>query len=132
MERTIMVDGVGRLFKTSGLTPRIYRGICGRDLFRDIARLETEWKPGESNAELLLIYEDLAYTMAKQGNDALPDDDERKQKPFPDTPDKWLDTDLLSIGEIFDMIIEAGNDQEDDKDTVRQATQADFDRFKRG
>ena len=42
------------------------------------------------------------------------------------------DTDLLSIGEIFDMVIEAGNDQEDDKDTVRQATQADFDRFKRG
>lgn len=42
------------------------------------------------------------------------------------------DTDLLSIGEIFDMIIEAGNDQEDDNDTVRQATQADFDRFKRG
>jgi hypothetical protein len=29
------------------------------------------------------------------------------------------------------MIIEAGNDREDDQDGVRMATQADFDRFKR-
>ena len=125
MERTIMVDGVGRLFKTSGLTPRIYRGICGRDLFRDIARLETEWKPGESNAELLLIYEDLAYTMAKQGNDALPDDDERKQKPFPDTPDKWLDgIEVLSIYDVLPEIAKMGREDNMTTAVSKKKTQA--------
>lgn len=116
MERTIKVDGVGRLFKTSGLTPRIYRGICGRDLFRDIARLETEWKSGESNAELLLIYEDLAYTMAKQGNDSLPDTDERKIIPFPETPDEWLDG--IEVLSIYDVLPEIAKMWREDNQTT--------------
>ena len=39
------------------------------------------------------------------------------------------DTDLLTIGEIYDMIIETSNER--DGDNVRNATQADFDAFKR-
>jgi hypothetical protein len=38
------------------------------------------------------------------------------------------DTDLLSIGEIYDIIIESGNDK---AEYEREATQADFDAFKR-
>ncbi len=41
------------------------------------------------------------------------------------------DTDLLTTGEIYDMIYEASNDRTKDEDTVRIATQADFDAFKR-
>lgn len=38
--------------------------------------------------------------------------------------------DYLTIGEIFEMIIESGNDHED-YDTVRNATQADIEKLKR-
>lgn len=40
------------------------------------------------------------------------------------------DLDLLDVGMVYDMMIENANDSADDAyDTVRQATQADFDRF---
>lgn len=101
MERTITVDGVGRLFRTSGLTPRIYRGITGRDVFKDIAQLEVGIAQQEITPELLMVFEDLSYTLLKQGNDFLPDEDERKIKPFPETPDAWLDT--VEIWDIWDV-----------------------------
>ena len=40
------------------------------------------------------------------------------------------DLELLDMGMIYDMLIENANDNaEDAYDTVRMATQADFDRF---
>ena len=113
MTKTIMIDGVGRLFKTSGFTPRIYRGVTGRDLLRDISRLETEYDPSKPMpVDLLTIYEDLAYTMAKQGNDELPDDDERKISPFPETPDEWLDgIEVLSIYDVLPQIARMWREQ---------------------
>lgn len=98
MERIIVIDGIGRNFKSSGATPRIYRGICGRDLLTDLAKLEE----GKYTPEVLQIYEDMAYTMAKQGNDALPDNDERKIATFPSTPDEWLDT--IEVLDIYDVL----------------------------
>lgn len=113
MERFIKIDGTPRPFKASGATPRLYRGICGRDLFVDLVKLETE----EYSAETLMIYEDLAYTMAKQGNDALPDTDERKIQPFPATPDEWLDgIQMLDIYDVMPQI--AAMFRESEKTTV--------------
>lgn len=105
MVKTIIIDGAGRLFKTSGFTPRIYRAVTGRDLLRDIGKLETIDPDQPTPVEILTIYEDLAYTMAKQGNDSLPDDDERKITPFPETPDEWLDgIEALSIYDVLPQI----------------------------
>ena len=98
MERFINIDGIGRNFKASGATPRIYRSVCGRDLLTDLARLDAD----EYSPDKLLIYEDLAYVMAKQGNDALPDSDERKIKNFPATPDEWLDG--IEVLDIYDIL----------------------------
>ena len=40
------------------------------------------------------------------------------------------DIDLLDVGMVYDMMIEKDNDQSaDEYDTVREATQADFDKF---
>ena len=40
------------------------------------------------------------------------------------------DLELLDMGMIYDLLIEKANDEaEDEYDTVRNATQADFDRF---
>lgn len=109
MERIINIDGTGRCFKASGATPRVYRGVCGRDLFVDLARLDVE----EYTPDLLEIYEDLAYTMAKQGNEALPDNDERKIEPFPDTPEEWLDgIEVLSIYDILPQIAQLWRESE--------------------
>lgn len=98
MIREIMIDGTGHVFKASGATPRIYRGICGRDLLQDILKLDS----GEYTPETLQIYEDLAYTMARQGNDSLAEDDERKDHKFPLTPDEWLDT--IEVMDIYDVL----------------------------
>lgn len=98
MERYIAIDGTPRLFKASGATPRIYRGITGRDLMRDLAKLDT----GEYTPDLLLIYEDLAYTMAKQGNDELKKTDPEKAIDFPQTPDEWLDT--IEVLDVYDVM----------------------------
>ncbi|MDF2881673.1 MAG: hypothetical protein K0R54_2230 [Clostridiaceae bacterium] len=42
-----------------------------------------------------------------------------------------VDLDYLTIGLVTDMLIERANDkyEYDDEDIVREATQADFDRF---
>lgn len=40
------------------------------------------------------------------------------------------DLDDLDVGMVYDMMIELANDSaEDTQDTVREATQADFDKF---
>lgn len=39
------------------------------------------------------------------------------------------DLDVLDIGMVYDMMIELANDDADDADYVREATQADFDAF---
>ena len=110
MERFITIDGIGRNFIASGATPRIYRSVCGRDLLTDLAKLDTE----EYTPDKLLIYEDLAYTMAKQGNAALPDGDERKIRSFPATPDEWLDTiEVLDIYEILPQIAQLWRENQD-------------------
>lgn len=110
MERFITIDGIGRNFKASGATPRIYRSVCGRDLLTDLAKLDAE----EYTPDKLLIYEDLAYTMAKQGNAALPDGDERKIRSFPATPDEWLDTiEVLDIYEILPQIAQLWRENQD-------------------
>lgn len=95
MERYIEIGGTEVMFKASGATPRIYRGVCGRDLLTDLIKLDT----GEYTPETLQIYEDLAYTMAKQGNDALGED---RNKNFPKTPDEWLDT--IEALDIYDVL----------------------------
>lgn len=129
MKKTIMIDGVGRLFRTSGLTPRIYRGVCGRDVFQDIAQLEAEVGSGGLSMDALRIFENLSYTMAKQGNDALPADAEGKYKPFPATPDEWLDTlEVFDIWDIFPQLAELwreGNQTivESKKKTEAEATE---------
>lgn len=102
MERYINIDGTERLFKASGATPRLYRGITGRDLMLDLVKLEE----GDYSPEKLQIYEDLAYTMAKQGNDSLPDHEE-----FPKTPDEWLDTiECLDIYDVLPQIAQMWRD----------------------
>lgn len=97
MEKTITVGGRDVAFKATGATLRIYRQLFGRDLLVDIQKLENEAKAGgQLSADALEIFENIAYTMARQADPGI--------EP---TPDEWLDNfDMFSIYEILPQIIQ--------------------------
>ena len=99
--KNIEIDGRPVAFKASAAIPRLYRLKFGRDIFVDIDKLvdATEGQNPESSAldiNTLGIFEDVAYTMAKYADPAVPE-----------TPEDWLDSfDMFSIYLILPQIIE--------------------------
>lgn len=93
MEKAVIIDGKSVRFRATALTPRLYRAQTQRDLFLDIAILEqaindaaADKKPLSLSA--LTIFEDVAFTLAKQADSSVPD-----------TADEWLDT--FSVFDIY-------------------------------
>ena len=101
IRKQIEIDGRLVTFKVSAALPRVYRLKFGRDIFEDIAKLKVATE-GESPAasalspEVLNMFEDVAYTMAKHADDSVPD-----------TVEEWLDQfDVFSIYFILPQIVE--------------------------
>lgn len=113
MDKVIRIDGRDVEFRATARTPRLYRGIIGRDMIVDMNSLARKYrdvneskKKGEDlsfSAEDLQIFEDAAYVMARH---ATPDMEER-------TADDWLDSfDMFSIYEILpDLLVLWGENQ---------------------
>ena len=84
MERVIDIGGKAVKFKATALTPRIYRHKFGRDMIVDLNSLREslhKTKDGEEFSSLdLEIFENAAYTMAKQADANIPE-----------TAEEWLD-----------------------------------------
>ena len=84
MERVIDIGGKSVKFKATALTPRIYRHKLGRDMSVDMNSLREslhKTKDGEKFSSLdLEIFENAAYTMAKQADANIPE-----------TAEEWLD-----------------------------------------
>ena len=99
---TIEVDGREVRFRSTAGFPRLYMAYTGRDIFKDMARLQTRYEKavkaksmdglGTEEAEAarkeamfeaveLSMFEDIAYLMARSG---APDE-------VPDNADDWLD-----------------------------------------
>lgn len=96
MERTISIDGRDVKFKASAATIRSYRSLFGRDLLMDFQKLQGATSTGSLSADTLEIFENLAYTMAKQADPSIPD-----------TADEWLDSfDMFSIYVVLPQIVE--------------------------
>lgn len=97
MQKIIEVDGKPVAFKATASTARRYRQQFNRDLLVDIQTLSESAGNGETlSASALEMFEDIAYTMAKQADDTVPS-----------TADEWLDCfDMFSIYEILPQIIE--------------------------
>ena len=94
MEKTIDVNGKPVRFKATGATIRLYRQMFRADFLQDIQKLQTASAAEILNAETLVIFENIAYLMAKQADPAIPD-----------TPDEWLDTfDMLDIYQVLPQI----------------------------
>ena len=101
--KTLQVGNRGIDFRGSALLPKLYRAKFGRDLIRDISRLEKNVKRKEDgsieNLDMmdLTIFEDFAYMMAKHADPTVPED-----------PDEWLDSidGVLDVYLIFPELLE--------------------------
>lgn len=112
MERTVLIDGKSVKMRASALIPRMYRFKFGRDLIADMNRLSKSWnrvrelpedatedqkRDAQLDAADLTIFENVAYLMAKNAGE-----------PLPDTPDEWLDgmDGVFSVYEVLPVILE--------------------------
>lgn len=97
MEKVIKIDGRDVPFKATAITMKLYRAKFKRDLLGDFNKLNSATQKGEALTEQdLQIFENLAYTMAKQADPTIPAD-----------PDEWLDSfNMFSIWEVLPEISE--------------------------
>lgn len=100
--KTIEIDGIPMTFKASAAIPRIYRNKFGRDIYRDLSKLQKAIEASDKdNSNLdnfsLDVFESLAWLCAWHAD----------PKNVPDNPDEWLDQfNTFSIYEILPQIIE--------------------------
>ena len=99
--KTVEIDGKQVLFKASAAIPRIYRIKFGRDIYKDLAKLEksvSQNTEGSSEIDIpsLEMFENIAYIMAKHADPSIPD-----------TPEEWLDNfNTFSIYQVLPSLIE--------------------------
>lgn len=97
MEKVINIDGKAVPFKASAGTIRQYRARFGRDLLVDFSKLQKEADSGKTlTADTLNVFENLAFTMAKQADPSIPD-----------TADEWLDGfEMFSIYAVLPELVQ--------------------------
>lgn len=96
MEKTIRVGERDVKFKATGATMRIYRQTFQRDILADMGELTKAQGTGSLSADALMMFENIAYVMAKQAD---PD--------IPESPDEWLEGfDMFSIYTVLPQLIE--------------------------
>jgi len=101
IEKTIVISGKPVLFRSSAAIPRLYREKFGRDIFRDLTKLEKSYgKKATEGDELqiddLEIFENVAYIMAYHADPSIPK-----------TIDEWLDQfEMFSIYQVLPQILE--------------------------
>ena len=102
LEKTVKIGDIDVKFRSSASVPRLYRIKFGRDIFKDLSKLEKSYKEkadedGSSmEIEDLEIFENVAYIMAFHADPTIPK-----------TIDEWLEQfEMFSIYEILPEILE--------------------------
>ena len=102
LEKTVKIGDTDVKFRSSASVPRLYRIKFGRDIFKDLSRLERSYKEkaGEDGSTMeiedLEIFENVAYIMAFHADPTIPK-----------TIDEWLEQfEMFSIYEILPEILE--------------------------
>ena len=101
MTRTISIDGKDVAFKASAAIPRIYRLKFHRDIYKDMAALETSVDENNEEASMLdsfslEMFENIAFIMAKHADPNIPD-----------TVEDWLDEfNTFSIYQVLPELID--------------------------
>ena len=101
MTKVVEIDGKKVPFKASAAIPRIYRVKYGRDIFKDLMKLEKALNDNsaeDSNLDLFSLetFENIAYLMAKHADPSLPDSAEERLDEFS----------VFSIYQVLPEIIE--------------------------
>lgn len=110
MDRIIRIDGKDVKFRATARTPRLYRGLIGRDMIQDMERLKASFDKAakvsddatdeeKRDAQLsmldLEIFENVAYIMARQA---------RPEMTL--TADEWLDQfQMFSIYQVLPELL---------------------------
>ena len=63
MEKIINIDGIETRMVANAATPRLYRSMFGKDVFADMTHAVGE----DGSINSVEVFENLTYTMAKQG-----------------------------------------------------------------
>ena len=102
LEKTVKIGERDVKFRSSATVPRLYRIKFGRDIFKDLSKLEQSFKEkgGEEGSSMeiedLEIFENVAYIMAFHADPSIPK-----------TIDEWLEQfDMFSIYEELPEILE--------------------------
>lgn len=98
MNKVIEIDGKSVGLCANALTPRIYRHKVGRDIVRDLQKLQTAAtsEDGSFSVSDLEIFEDVAFIMARQYDGSIPDN-----------VDEWLEQfEMFSIYKVLPAILE--------------------------
>ena len=101
IEKTITIAGKKVKFKSSAGVPRLYRAKFGRDIFKDLTKLEASYKKKSTDGsdipiDDLEVFENVAYVMAAHADPNI--------EP---TIDEWLDNfEMFSIYEVLPQILE--------------------------
>ena len=102
LEKTVKIGDTDVKFRSSASVPRLYRIKFGRDIFKDLSKLEKSYmeKASEDGSSMeiedLEIFENVAYIMAFHADPTIPK-----------TIDEWLEQfEMFSIYEILPEILE--------------------------
>ena len=102
LEKTLTISGKDVRFRSSATVPRLYRIKFKRDIFKDLAKLETSYKDKASEdgsaleIEDLEIFENVAYIMAFHADHSIPDTN----------AERTAQVDMFSIYEVLPEILE--------------------------
>lgn len=100
--KTIEIDGIEVPFRASAAVPRLYRMKFGRDVYKDLAKLQSDTKNNDAenskmSIDSLEIFENLAWLMAHHAD----------PENVPDTPDEWLENfRTFSIYQVLPQLID--------------------------
>lgn len=97
--KELTIDDKKVKFKASAAIPRLYRIKFGRDIYKDLSRLEKAMNNKKKGKDMdvfsLEMFENIAYIMAKHAD-----------KTVPNSIDEWLDCfNTFSIYEVLPEII---------------------------
>lgn len=101
IQKKITIDGQEIAFKASAAIPRIYRLKYGRDIFKDLSKLEMgvkENNEGQSTLDIesLELFENIAFVMAKHADPSICED-----------TSEWLEQfNTFSIYQVLPQLIE--------------------------
>ena len=78
LKKFIKIGDKDVAFRSSATVPRLYRAKFKRDIFKDLAKLESSYKGSKEEGEEfaiddLEIFENVAYIMAYHADNTIPD-----------------------------------------------------------